>query len=118
MPVTRPQLCTQLWTSRLGGRAGTVTHQRSSGRDTRPDLALVPMPFLGYPGTVDALARRHPQLTDLLRGVLLEGELRQPDLQSLAARGPLLVEMDLRVSRSLYETVVPAFTRLSWPSPS
>ena len=74
---------------------------------TRPDVVLVPMPFLGYPGMTQALADREPFLADLLRGVMIEGELRQPDLQTLATRGPLLVEMDLRVPLGLYETLVP-----------
>ena len=74
----------------------------------RPDVTVVPMPFLDYPGVVEALAARDPDLAELLRGYLLEGELRQPDLQSLAARRPLLVEMDLRVPTDLYETMVPA----------
>ncbi|MEQ9072627.1 MAG: DUF2723 domain-containing protein [Sandaracinaceae bacterium] len=74
----------------------------------RPDVTLVPMPFLGYPGVVEALAERDPDLAELLRGYLLEGELRQPDLQSLAARRPLLVELDVRVPVELYETMVPA----------
>ena len=42
----------------------------------------------------------------LPRGLLLEGELRQPDLQTLAARRPLFVEMDVRVPPALYETIV------------
>lgn len=74
----------------------------------RPDVTVVPMPFLGYPGVVDALAQRDPDVAELLRGYLLEGELRQPDLQSLAANRPLLVEMDVRVPRALYETMVPS----------
>src|SRR5690606_631510 len=76
--------------------------------NVRPDVTVVPMPFLGCPGVVDALAERDPDVAELLRGQLLEGELRQPDLQSLAARRPLLVEMDVRVPRALYETLVPS----------
>ncbi|MCA9610022.1 MAG: DUF2723 domain-containing protein [Myxococcales bacterium] len=74
----------------------------------RPDVTLVPMPFLNYPGVVDALVARDPDVTELLRGYLLEGELRQPDLQSLAMRRPLLIEMDIRIPPELYETIVPA----------
>ncbi len=75
---------------------------------SRPDVTIVPMPFLGYPGVVDALVARDPDVTELLRGYLLEGELRQPDLQSLATRRPLLIEMDVRVPPELYETIGPA----------
>lgn len=74
----------------------------------RPDVSMVPMTFLGYPGVVEALAARDPDLAELLRGYLLEGELRQPDLQSIAARRPLFLEMDVRVPRELYEAIVPA----------
>lgn len=74
----------------------------------RPDVTIVPMPFLGYPGVIDALVARDPDVTELLRGYLLEGELRQPDLQSLAMRRPLLIEMDVRVPPELYETMVPS----------
>ncbi|MDQ3037322.1 MAG: hypothetical protein M3Y87_33315, partial [Myxococcota bacterium] len=73
----------------------------------RPDVTLVPIAFLGYPGVVDRLIDRDPELQDLLRGYLLEGELRQPDLQSLAAQRPLLLELDVRVPRALYETLAP-----------
>lgn len=80
----------------------------ASTERARPDVTLVPMPFLNYPGVVDALVERDPEVTELLRGYLLEGELRQPDLQSLAAQRPLLIEMDVRIPPELYETIVPA----------
>ncbi len=74
---------------------------------SRPDVTVLPMPFLGYPGMVRSLTEREPALSSTLRGYLIEGELRQPDVQSLAAERPLLVEMDPRVPESLIETVVP-----------
>jgi hypothetical protein len=74
----------------------------------RPDVTFVPMPLLTYPGMIESLSEAHPELVELLRAYLLEGELRQPDLQSLAAQRPLLVEMDLRVPPTLYETLVPS----------
>lgn len=83
----------------------------------RPDVTIVPMPFLGYPNGVDMLVERDPDLRELLRGYMLEGELRQPDLQSLAASRPLLIEMmtpcrgDERgpcIPPALFETLVPA----------
>lgn len=74
----------------------------------RPDVTLVPMPFLSYPGMVQSLLDRDPDLTELLRATILTGELRQPDLQSLATRRPLLIELDVRVPTSLYETLAPA----------
>src|SRR5690606_30933426 len=38
---------------------------------SRPDVTLVPIPFLEYPGVVDALAARDPDVAELLRGYLL-----------------------------------------------
>lgn len=75
---------------------------------TRPDVTLVPMPFLGYPGMVDTLAERSPELVPLLRGIMLDGAIRQPDLQSLAGDRPVFVELDPRVPDSVLETVVPS----------
>lgn len=74
---------------------------------SRPDVSLIPMPFLGYPGVLDALIERDPMVQDVLRGYLLDGELGEPHLQSLAARRPLLIEMDVRVPQHLYETIAP-----------
>jgi hypothetical protein len=74
----------------------------------RPDVIVVPMPFLGYPGVVDALTQRAPDLVPLIRGYLLDGALRESDLQSLAATRPVFVEMDPRVAPVLYATLVPA----------
>lgn len=73
----------------------------------RPDVTLVPLPLLTYPEMVATLVEREPELTQLLRGYLLHGQLRQPDLQTLASRRPLLLEMDVRVSPELYDTLAP-----------
>jgi hypothetical protein len=74
---------------------------------SRPDVTIVPMPFLSYPGMIETLIDREPALASTLRGYLIEGELRQPDVQSLATERPLLVELDPRVPPSLVETIVP-----------
>lgn len=74
----------------------------------RQDVTLVPMPFLDYPGMIQSLLDRDPDLMELLRGYMLVGELRQPDLQSLASRRSLLIELDVRVPPTLYETLAPA----------
>jgi len=57
---------------------------------------------------VQSLLDREPDLMELLRGYMLVGQLQQPDLQSLALRRPLLIELDVRVPQALYETLVPA----------
>ncbi|MFW5920712.1 MAG: DUF2723 domain-containing protein, partial [Polyangiales bacterium] len=74
----------------------------------RPDVTLVPVPMLPYPGMTDGLVERDPALAPVLRGYFLEGELRLPDLQSLAAERPVLVELDPRVAPELHETLVPS----------
>lgn len=75
---------------------------------TRPDVTLLPMPFLGYPGMIRSLSDREPVLGEILRGYLIDGALRQPDVQSLATERPLLVEMNPRLPSGLLDTVVPS----------
>jgi hypothetical protein len=73
----------------------------------RPDVTLVPVPLLSYPGMVDSLLRQAPELAPLLRGYLFEGMFRVPLLQSLAGERPVLLELDPRVPLATYETLVP-----------
>lgn len=79
---------------------------RASER-SRPDVVMVPVPFLGYPGVLARLSREHPALRETLRGLVLEGKLGQADLQSLAAERPVWVELDVRVPPALFETLLP-----------
>ncbi len=76
--------------------------------ELRPDVTLVPVPLLSYPGLADRLAEAHPELAELLRSTMLEGAVREGPLQSLAGLRPVLVELDPRVDPSIYETLVPA----------
>lgn len=73
----------------------------------RPDVTLIPMPFLGYPGTIDALVRRSPEVAGVLRSELLDGEPAVSELQSLASQRPVLIELDVRVPIALHETLLP-----------
>lgn len=73
----------------------------------RPDVTLVPVPLLSYPGMVETLLKRDPELAPLLRGYLFEGVFRVPLLQSLATERPVLIELDPHVSPATYETLVP-----------
>jgi hypothetical protein len=73
----------------------------------RPDVSLFPRPFLTYPGVAEAIARRHPHLTSLTRSTLVEGEMLAPELQSLAARRPVMLEMDVIVDLLLFDTLAP-----------
>lgn len=74
----------------------------------RPDLTLLPLPFLTYPGMVDALVTRSPELGPLIRSYLLDGELRASDLQSLATERTVLVEPDVRLSQETLQTLIPS----------
>jgi len=73
----------------------------------RPDVTFVPMPLLHYPNLPARLLAQSPELRQLFAGIELTGDLREPDLQSLAAERPLFIELDGRVPRSLYETLAP-----------
>ncbi len=75
--------------------------------EMRPDVTVVAMPFLTYPSFVNDLAEKSPELENILRGRVLSGSLSEGELQSLAARRPVLVELDPRVDPSLYRTLVP-----------
>jgi hypothetical protein len=74
----------------------------------RPDVTIVPMPFLRYPGVANALDERHPELRELTRAALVDDRLRVPELQDLAAERPVYLEMDVRVPLEVLATVVPA----------
>ena len=73
----------------------------------RPDVTFVPMPLLHYPNLPARLLARAPELRQLFAGIELTGDLREPDLQSLAAERPLYIELDGRVPVALYETLAP-----------
>jgi hypothetical protein len=73
----------------------------------RPDVTMIPLPLLTYPGLVDRLVTNEPELTPLLRSYVLDGTLSVADLQSLAALRPVYVEMDVRVTRDTMELLVP-----------
>lgn len=75
--------------------------------ELRPDLIVIPMPLLGYPGMAETIAVASPETRELLASLRLDGELRAPPLQTLAGTRPLLVEMDVRVAPELYDTLVP-----------
>ena len=74
----------------------------------RPDVSFVPVPFLTYPGMADGLARRDGTLRPLLNRYMLDGTIDVSDLQTLASSRPVLVELDLRVSAEVQDTLVPA----------
>jgi hypothetical protein len=73
----------------------------------RPDVTVVPMPFLAYPGMIDALVSEAPELRRLIESYGLDGELSTSELESLASRRPVLVELDVRVPLRLHESLLP-----------
>ncbi|MEM1413519.1 MAG: DUF2723 domain-containing protein [Myxococcota bacterium] len=73
----------------------------------RPDVALVPMPFLAYPGMAERLAEDAPDLAPLLSATLLRGQLPVAELQSLAGARPVFVELDPSLSPEVLDALVP-----------
>lgn len=76
-------------------------------RGARPDLLRLGVGQLGQTRHAADLARAHPTLRNLQRDLLLHGELRAEELQSLAARRPLMLSLSLGIPIQLFETVVP-----------
>ncbi len=111
-----PDLVSDLRLRDLPTRAVVLAHEPATSflhygfnaeERLRPDVTLVPVPFLSYPGMVESILRRDPELTPLLRAYLFEGSFRISLLQSLAAERPVLMDLDPRVPLETYETLVP-----------
>ena len=73
----------------------------------RPDVTLVPLPLLTYPGLADRLERERPAASELLARYAASGRLDLAALDALAANVPVLVEMDPRVPPALYPHLLP-----------
>lgn len=82
-------------------------YQLAADERSQPDTLVVPVPFLTYPGMVDALLARVPSLKGALRSFLLEGELNTGELATLALERPVLVELDVRVPARSFRTLAP-----------
>lgn len=74
---------------------------------SRPDIVMIALPFLTYPGMVERILQDTPELKPVLTAYLVRGALRTEELQGLAAERPVFVEMDVRVSPEMYATMVP-----------
>jgi hypothetical protein len=94
--VHNPQTIFRFW----GGEAE---------EQNRPDVTMIPLPLLTYPGLVDRLLKNEPELTPLLRSYVLDGTLSVAELQSLATLRPVYVEMDVRVTRDMMDLLVPEY---------
>lgn len=73
----------------------------------RPDVVVVPVPFLSYPSMLAHLIEVTPELSPLLDGYRRSGQFQTADLESLAAQRPLLIEMDTRILPDLTRTLAP-----------
>ncbi len=79
--------------------------QRVEGE--RPDVTVVPVAFLPYPGMNNSLLARDPDLLPVVREYLSHGEARLEALVELAALRPLRVELDPMNTFALTPNVVP-----------
>ncbi len=76
--------------------------------DARPDVDLVVLPFIAYPGRARAMVLRDPRLRDFVRGWLLAGELPETELAALAADRPVVLEADPHAAASVRAYLVPS----------
>jgi hypothetical protein len=74
----------------------------------RPDLVLVPLPFLRYPGMPSTLMKRHPQVRVLVNDFLALDRLRSGPLVHLARRGPVMTELESHLASDSYRVLLPA----------
>lgn len=75
----------------------------------RPDVTVVPMPFIAYPGVPNQLAKTEPALIPVLRHALFSGMLSVPAIQDVAKRRPLFLELDARIPPTTFGTLVPGY---------
>ncbi len=74
----------------------------------RPDVTMVPMPFLAYRETGQLLAEKHADLAPLIRGYLRNTRLSADAVRALARTRPVLVEADASESLPLYPYLLPS----------
>jgi hypothetical protein len=60
----------------------------------RPDVTILPIPFLRYPGVVDGVVQRAPELGGLVHAYFTREQLGEHLLTQLSDRRPLFVELD------------------------
>jgi hypothetical protein len=73
----------------------------------RADVALLPLPFVGYGGSTDVWLRRHPELRGLVHGFLRDGRLGRDALAELAATRPVVLELDSSATLPAYAESTP-----------
>lgn len=78
--------------------------QRVEGE--RPDVTVVPVPFLPYPGMNNTLLAQDPDLLPLIRDYLARGEARPEEIGALAMARPARIELDPRNVSAMVPYVV------------
>ncbi len=86
----------------------------------RPDVTMVPVPFLDYGEAGEQLARKHPEVAPLIRAYLRNQELDRGALAELSRRHRVLLELDTTLTLPLYDKLLPSglFYELSPLAPS
>jgi hypothetical protein len=74
----------------------------------RPDVAMVPLPFLDYGAAGEQLARKRPELAPVIRGFLSDHKLDRSALAKLAEQHRVLVELDTTTTLPLYPWLTPS----------
>jgi hypothetical protein len=73
----------------------------------RRDVAILPLPFLRYPGVAQATVRKHPDLSAIVNDFLRSERLEPGALLQLARSRPVLVELDPHVPQEVYPLLLP-----------
>jgi Protein of unknown function (DUF2723) len=74
----------------------------------RPDVDVVPVPFLGYPGVAEALLARAPELAPWVARYREDGTMSLDALLAVAETRPVRVELDPVETRALHAHLTPA----------
>lgn len=81
--------------------------EASAVEASRPDVTLLPMPFLNYPEGSRRLSEQEPVLARLIRDTAGQDRLPIDALVALAALRPVHLDFDARVALSLLPFVLP-----------
>jgi len=72
----------------------------------RPDVWVVPLPFLDYPGAAQAVTRHHPELAALVAAYRARAQV-DVALRALHLRRPVLLELNAQVPTRSYRDLLP-----------
>lgn len=80
----------------------------------RPDVVLLPLPFLNYPGVAAALVRAHPELAPIVQGMQRAERIDPEALAGVARQRPVLLELDPHTPSSAYAALSPRGPLYAW----